>query len=435
MFRIGAIITLAVGLASSGLLQRVAAQPVPLERIEQLAILCENDAGANCVAEALKLYENDHRAMLKAFSFGCARKMAFACANFGVMYANGVGIVKSFSSANQHFEKACDLGSMPGCYLRGLSHGYGLGGAKNDALALKYHTQACNSDYAPACNSVGVLLKSGIGIDHDIAAAKTAYEKSCKGGYALGCASLGAGYETGAWGPVDLVKAKALLGQACEAGDKVSCTHLSMTAARERFLTSDVNVDRPEATSVINLYDVTFTYGVPPWVSGTANILKEVKPYRSQKGDDFIYELIPADESFENWSTLFAVSAMRNNRSVPVTTWRDYGLDLMRTSCQGYRELTYLVNENVALLQVFCPRVKGMPMKGYEGGMGEIGLFAFIVHDTILIKHYVEWRGQAFDIDNPLEWPVEQSEIDKVLTSMKLVTATTPKLTIKLFNQ
>ena len=192
-----------------------------------------------------------------------------------------------------------------------------------------------------------------------------------------------------------------------------------------------VFAEEKKISSVVNLYGVIFQYGIPPWVGKTDNPLAEFKPYRSQKGNDFILEFIPADETFEDWNTMFAVSATRNNRTVPVNIWKDYVLSTLKSACMGYKENTLVMKGHVALAQITCPRVKGAPMKGYEGGKGEIAVFAFLIHDNVLINHYIEWRGKAFDADDQTTWPVTQEEIEKAIETLKSAKAFNDKFVVR----
>lgn len=184
---------------------------------------------------------------------------------------------------------------------------------------------------------------------------------------------------------------------------------VSMTAA----------ADDKKISSVVNLYGVTFQYGAPPWVVGAPNPLSAVNPYRNQQGNNFVLEFIPADEEFDSWKTMFAVSAMRNNRTIPVDPWIDYSLATLKRVCKGYRDKVLHRTDKVALVQMSCPRVVGAPMKGYEGGMGEIGIFAFLVQGEVLINHHIEWRGKAFDPDDEATWPVAQDQIDIAIGIMR----------------
>ncbi|MCJ9430710.1 hypothetical protein [Kordiimonas marina] len=190
------------------------------------------------------------------------------------------------------------------------------------------------------------------------------------------------------------------------------------------FISASASAEAPKISSVINLYGVTFQYGAPPWISKGENLLKEVKPYRQQRGNDFVFELIPAAESFDSWKTLFAINAGRINRVIPAKMWKDYNLTTFKSVCWGFKEKILSMDDNTALVQITCPRVVGKPlMKGYEGGVGEIGIFAFMVVGNVLINHHLEWRGHGFDPDDKASWPATQEQIDKGIKLMQSVKA------------
>ncbi|UTW59591.1 hypothetical protein KFE96_04590 [Kordiimonas sp. SCSIO 12603] len=185
------------------------------------------------------------------------------------------------------------------------------------------------------------------------------------------------------------------------------------------IISNHVLADEKKISSVINLYGVTFQHGTPPWITDVENPFLEVRPFRNQKGRNFVFELIPRDESFKNWKSIFAVSALKNNRPIAAKIWSDYSLQALRDACQSYSEEVLLMEKNIALIKVYCPKVVGVPMPGYEGDVGEIGVFAFLVMDNVLINHHIEWRGSAFDTSNPETWPISVEGIEKGLTELK----------------
>ena len=180
------------------------------------------------------------------------------------------------------------------------------------------------------------------------------------------------------------------------------------------------NAEESKVKSVVNLYGVTFTYGAPPWVTPGDDLLGQIKPFRDQKGPSFLLELIPSDQEFESWTDMFSVTAFRNNGPVPVSKWQMVSLNSLKQVCRGYKEETLLSANNVSLVKVYCPRVvAAVPMKGYEGGVGQVAVFAFMANGNVLINHRMEWRGPAFEISNPESWPTSQDEIDRSLSILK----------------
>lgn len=190
------------------------------------------------------------------------------------------------------------------------------------------------------------------------------------------------------------------------------------------FLTTAAISQDQRASSVVNLYGVTFKYGIPPWVTPGNDMLKQMKPFRDQKGPSFLLEFIPADQEFENWTEMFSVSAFRNNQPAPVEMWRQVSLATLAKVCSGYDEQTLLTGEKVVLVKVICPRVTAVaPIEGFSGGVGQVAVFAFMVSGNVLINHRMEWRGSAFDAGNKSSWPATGEEIDEALSILKQATA------------
>lgn len=190
------------------------------------------------------------------------------------------------------------------------------------------------------------------------------------------------------------------------------------------LIASATNAQEQKVSSVINLYGVTFTYGIPPWVTPGDTMLDQVKTFRDQKGPSFLIEFIPSDEEFESWNKMFAISAYRNTAPVPIDLWQNVSLDTLRKVCQGYKETVLVKQEKVALVQVVCPRIAGVPLKGYEGDIGQVAVFAFLMNGSVLINHRMEWRGAAFDGEDESSWPVEVSEVEAVAQALQGAKAT-----------
>lgn len=178
--------------------------------------------------------------------------------------------------------------------------------------------------------------------------------------------------------------------------------------------------DKPQSiTSVINLYGVAFSYGSPPWIEVAINIAKESKFYKNQQGRDFIYEAIPSDETFENWKTMYAVKARKARQNVTLTAWEDSNINVFKKACQDVKIKYLVMDVNVSFAQIICPKVVNFNLHGYENGVGEVGLFAFLKHDNVFISHYIEWRGDAFDAHDRESWPVDEEQLNKAIANLK----------------
>lgn len=175
-------------------------------------------------------------------------------------------------------------------------------------------------------------------------------------------------------------------------------------------------------TSGINLYGVTFQHGSPPWlkrVTDDQEILKASKFFKDQKGPKFIYEAIPADETFEAWKTIYVVKALKNIQKMPLSKWEFSNLTIFRQVCPDV-QIEYLVmGAKVSLVQVVCQKILNYSQDGYDKGMGEVGLFVFMKQDDVLISHYTEWRGEAFTYRDRKSWPVTEGQLQEGIVNMK----------------
>jgi|GEM_PF-4172322 len=179
-----------------------------------------------------------------------------------------------------------------------------------------------------------------------------------------------------------------------------------------------------KGTSVVNLYGISFSFGMAPWVSHPKKAMTESEYFRSNKGNQFMLEAIPKGQTFEKWKTLYAVSAIKIGRKIPLKTWEDVTLNNFKKTCTDGEFKELVRKEAVSLYQVVCPKISGPKKMGYKKKMGEVGVFAFFVVDGVLISHYIEWRGKSFSMDNPKKWPVSQSELAKVTNLIKGAVAT-----------
>lgn len=179
--------------------------------------------------------------------------------------------------------------------------------------------------------------------------------------------------------------------------------------------------EAPSIRSSINLYGKGLLYGSPPWLTGDpAKMLEQIKTKRHQNGNFFMLEMIPANEEFETWTQMFAVTATRVGRTVPVSFVLDNSKAFFEKSCKGLDITILAKTEYAALSRVDCP--KTINSKGYGKDTGQIGLFVDMVHEGVLISHYAEFRGQSFDVKDPKSWPVTQQTLDGVAEQLMTTT-------------
>ncbi|MEM6992747.1 MAG: hypothetical protein AAF721_19690 [Myxococcota bacterium] len=223
---------------------------------------CLAGAWARCGDQALASKRaGDHARAHELFAHACGGGDAKACANWGVMFEQGLGTRPDAFAAYAHYEEACALGSVEACASQGVLAMQGRGTDKDPDYAAKLLRAACKADVPRACGRLGHLLEIGAtsarrsdttvadlygrACDHDDArsclwlgdylrrprgaqrpqpiAAADAYARSCDGDEPEACLRLAELYAAGEGVPADRARAHALAQQACGAGLSLGC--------------------------------------------------------------------------------------------------------------------------------------------------------------------------------------------------------------------
>jgi TPR repeat protein len=158
----------------------------------------------------------------------CARDIAGACTNLGLLYRNGRGVTKDVSRAAALYKKACDANEPSACSNLGLLHNSGEGVAKDESRATALFDKACTAGNAYACSLLGDQYGNGRGAARDEAKAAVNYTKACDGGIPESCTNLGYRYRNGQGVAKDLPKAVALYQKACLAKEPTACLNLGL---------------------------------------------------------------------------------------------------------------------------------------------------------------------------------------------------------------
>jgi serine/threonine protein kinase len=147
----------------------------------------------------------------------CSGGNGLACANIGVMFFDGHGVVKDYSRAEKFFSKACDAGNGGGCYELGFMYETGAFGVdKHFPKALTLYSKACGIGYVEGCEGLGSMYGLGEGVPRDQLKAARYDSKACDGGIARACSSLSDIYAFGAGGiEQDIPRAQELARKAC----------------------------------------------------------------------------------------------------------------------------------------------------------------------------------------------------------------------------
>jgi hypothetical protein len=124
------------------------------------------------------------------------------------------------ASAQMAFERACELGSSPGCFNAG-QHFLELS-PPNVVKAEPWLAKACDKGDELACNNLGRVYATD-GPTQNVEKAKAAFAKACDKAWAESCELLGIVYDQGLDGKQDFEKARPLFEKGCAGGRADSC--------------------------------------------------------------------------------------------------------------------------------------------------------------------------------------------------------------------
>jgi len=178
-------------------------------------------------------------------------------------------------------------------------------------------------------------------------------------------------------------------------------------------------VDAAGVIQQIDLYDALLKYPQPAWISGQmepAELLDQSEFFKEQNGPTFIIEQIPDGQSFERWTSLFAIVAeeLQPDQAVPMQTFVGLSVEVNRRACveDGFGVQVLGSDERSTIAVMVCDSVAdGPPEVGYGPGVGEVSIWRFVVFENTYLKIYQRWRGLAFDIDVRGGWPVAEAEM------------------------
>ena len=122
--------------------------------------------------------------------------------------------------------------------------------------------------------------------------------------------------------------------------------------------------------------------------------------------------------------------ALKTRQNVSLAKWENPTLNNFKQSCLDL-QINYLQQKSeISLVQVICPQHIGTTEHGYTNKTGEIGLFVFIKKDGVLISHYTEWRGNAFDFRSRESWPMSEQKFEEAILNMKKAKAIKDNISI-----
>jgi serine/threonine-protein kinase len=147
--------------------------------------------GAELEQQAASLYKAGRSSEAATlFDQACSAGSREACANLGVMYASGKGVLKDDARAAALYATACNAGDATGCNNLGNIYAFGRGVSKDNAEAASLYAKACADGNAVSCSNLGNYYRLGIGVEQDSAKARQFLTKGCGMGNQWGCDRL-----------------------------------------------------------------------------------------------------------------------------------------------------------------------------------------------------------------------------------------------------
>lgn len=180
----------------------------------------------------------------KALQLGCEHADADACFSQAAMLYAGDGLdskdapmpaQQAMPLARDLSERACELGSMEGCFNAAVMAGDGLGGPRSQRTQRVHLERACAGGFAAACFNLALHLAEAHPAE-DLAAdrprAARLFESCCERGLPGACVSFALALERGDLdGTPQVERAIELLGVACSAGDGEACYNAAIVLA------------------------------------------------------------------------------------------------------------------------------------------------------------------------------------------------------------
>ncbi|MCC1493465.1 hypothetical protein [Cognatishimia sp. F0-27] len=181
------------------------------------------------------------------------------------------------------------------------------------------------------------------------------------------------------------------------------------------------SADRFGQNSIVPLFDNEAEFRLPPWVRSAETLDRDSKIARGE-GETangttrVLLEFIPADQRFETWTQLFAISA-ETPLEGPVRGYRDGQISVFRAACRGAFSQIVTDDEDQQTLVLGCPAYRDTPERG------EISVMTLIKRGDTLVKVYYLRRGPAFSADRfATEGPLSLLQIRDLIARVEATT-------------
>jgi hypothetical protein len=220
----------------------------PADGLSFLERACREGARGACNRRALVLWalarsEREKETAIEAFASACRVGDAEACANGGLLVQERPGRERD---AVPMLERACALGSAPGCSHLAFLHATGTLVPRNDATATPLYVRSCELGDTRGCYNEALMFENGRGVPKDQARAVAAYREACEEGRnPTACTNLGFLVERGLGVAQSAERAVELYGRGCagapcQAPNLTGCVNLARSYRDGKGVAKDV---------------------------------------------------------------------------------------------------------------------------------------------------------------------------------------------------
>ncbi len=156
------------------------------------------------------------------------------------------------------------------------------------------------------------------------------------------------------------------------------------------------------ASITMRTYSVITVIDPPPWRKSN-DFMAHMEVSRRENNGTFFFEMIPKGESFENWSELYAILAMRNQRR-PLKHYAELLISKYERECEDIYTLYSPNNSRKSFeFSIACSKDKSNPR------YGEIAAFHLKRENSTLVSHYYHKRYKPFKLRQNA-WPVNDTD-------------------------
>jgi TPR repeat protein len=106
------------------------------------------------------------------------------------MYTHADGVVRDEKKASELFQKSCDVGFGPGCFVLGIRYGFGSGLQQSDVQATAAYKRSCDLGDADGCTSAGRAYLKGRDVPKDVKLGVSLMQQGCDKEQLAACSEL-----------------------------------------------------------------------------------------------------------------------------------------------------------------------------------------------------------------------------------------------------